>query len=71
MPLDDVSMNDERWDPSAMQVIRIDFAVDGAGSLGDAAAGLRDLAAQFEEMERQGWKVQSTFRDGCAQIVRG
>ncbi len=63
-------MVDEGWDPLTRQVIRVDVAVDGLRSLGQAASALRDLAGHLERLEHEGWAVHQPFKSGCVELAR-
>ena len=56
---------DEPWD----ETIRAKWSMDGAATLVEAAAKLRDYAAWLEELKRDGWELTGPVMDDYGFIV--
>ena len=56
-------------DSDGPEIIRAKWAMDGAATLAEAAARLRERAAELDQLHADGWTLQQPVEDDCGFLV--
>lgn len=60
---------EQHCDKHTSDIIRAKWGMDGAETLSMAAAKLRELATELEELEEDGWQLERPIEDDYGFIV--